>query len=237
MLVVWAADGADVSLANIFGGLPNIIEYLGRMIPPSGSILASIWSPLIETFQIAVVAIILTTIFALPASFMAAKNVMPIGVVYQVMRTVLGILRGIPPLLYAIIFVAMVGLGPFAGVLALVAHSIGAMGRFIAEAIENINPEIPNAAKATGANKLKIIIYAIVPEVRVLIFGYILYYFEYNVRTSTVLGLVGAGGIGFLLMTYLHLFQYPQVATILLVIVAVITVMDKGSAMVRERLV
>ncbi|GAH22769.1 unnamed protein product, partial [marine sediment metagenome] len=171
------------------------------------------------------------------ASFMAAKNVMPVGVIYQVMRTVLGILRGIPPLLYAIMFVAMVGLGPFAGVLALVAHSVGAMGRFIAEAIENINPEIPNAAKATGANKLKIIVYAIVPEVRVLMFGYILYYFEYMVRTSTVLGLVGAGGIGFLLMTYLHLFQYDKVATILLVIVIVITVMDKCSAMVRARLV
>ena len=207
------------------------------MIPPDSSVLPKLWQPLAETFQIAIIAIIFSTIIGLPFSFFAAKNIMPNVTIYRVARATLGILRGIPPLLYAMLFVSMVGLGPFAGVLALTFHCIGAMGRFFSEAIENINPEIINVGKAAGANKLKIAIHIIIPELGALIIGYILYYFEYNVRTSTILGLVGAGGIGLHLMTGIHLFRYGEVATIMLVIVSVITTMDWLSTMVRTRII
>ena len=212
VIVAWAARGAEVSIANIVSGVPNILDYLGRMIPPSGSILSKLWQPLAETFQIAIMAIIFATIVALPVSFLAARNIMSNEAVYQVTRAILGVLRGIPPLLYALLFVSMVGL-------------------------ENINPEIMNAAKASGANKVKTIVHVIIPETSALILGYILYYFEYNVRTGTVLGLVGAGGIGLQLMVSIHLFKYAETATILLLITAVIIIMDRLSMMARIRLI
>lgn len=236
-IVVWAIKGAEVSIANIVSGVPNILDYLGRMVPPSGSILTKLGQPLAETFQIAIMAIIFATIVALPFSFLAARNIMPNGVIYQAARGILGILRGIPPLLYALLFVSMVGLGPFAGVLALTFHCIGALGRYFSEAVENINPEIMNVAKATGANKVKSIVHAVIPELGALILGYILYYFEYNVRTGTILGLVGAGGIGLQLMISIHLFKYGEVATTLLVIIAIIVIMDRLSVMARTRLI
>jgi len=237
VIIAWAVIGAEVSLANFVTGIPNILDYLGRMIPPSVGIFPKIWQPLAETFQIAIMATIFSTFIALPISFLAAKNIMPIEAIYQPTRAILGILRGIPPLLYALLFVSMVGLGPFAGVLALTLHCIGTLGRFFSEAVENINPEIVNAAKATGANKVKTIIHVIIPEVSALFLGYILYYFEYNVRTGTILGLVGAGGIGLQLMVSIHLFKYGDTATIMLVIVAVIVLMDRLSMMARAKLI
>jgi phosphonate transport system permease protein len=237
VVLIWAAEGAEVSVTNIVTGVPNIIDYLSSMIPPDADILSRLGGPLAETFQIAIMAIIFSSLVSLPVSFLAAKNIMPNRVIYQTTRTILNTLRGIPPLLYALLFVAMVGLGPFAGVLALTLHCIGAMGRFFSEAIENINPEVINVVKATGANKIQIITHAIIPELGALIVGYILYYFEYNVRTSTVLGLVGAGGIGLPLMTSIHLFKYGEVATIILVIIVIITIMDRLSTMVRTKII
>ena len=131
----------------------------------------------------------------------------------------------------------MVGLGPFAGTIALSLHVIGALGRYCSEAVENINPEILDAAKATGSNKLKTIIHVIIPELRVLFLGYILYYFESNIRNATTLGLVGAGGIGLLLITNIHLFRYNNVGTIMLVIIALIIVLDRLSFMARTKLI
>lgn len=236
-IVVWALKGAEVSLVNIIEGIPNIFGYLARMIPPDGSILFRLGKSLAETFQIAISAIILAIVIALPFSFLSARNVMSNGIVYQTTRSILGVLRGIPPLLYALLFVSMVGLGPFAGVLALTLHCVGALGRYFSEAVENINPEIMNAAKATGANKVKVIVHAIIPELVALFVGYILYYFEYNVRTSTILGLVGAGGIGLQLMISIHLFKYGEVATIMLIIIAIIIILDRLSVMTRTRLI
>lgn len=237
VIVVWALRGAEVSIVNIIGGIPHVLDYLGRMIPPSGGILVRLGEPLAETFQIAIVAIIASTILALPISFLATRNVMTNRVVYQAMRSILGVLRGIPPLLYALLFVSMVGLGPFAGVLALTLHGIGALGRYFSEAVENINPEIMNAVKATGANKVKVIVHAIIPELAALFLGYVLYSFEYNVRTSAILGLVGAGGIGLQLMISIHLFKYGEVATIMLVIIAIIIILDRLSMVARTRLI
>ena len=235
--VLWAANGAEVRVSSFIEGFGDIANYLSRMVPPDLSILPKLLGPIIETFQIAIIAITIASIVALPISFLAARNTMPNGWIYQPVRTLLNTLRGIPPLLYALIFVSMVGLGQFAGVLALSAHCVGALGRFFAEAIENINPGIVNAAKATGANRIKIIIHAIIPELKAVIIGYILYFFEYNVRTSTVLGLVGAGGIGMQIMISIHLFRYQEVATILITIIIISTVMDRVSTYIREKII
>ena len=235
--LIWTAYGAEVSPRNFVLGIPTIIEYLYDMMPPSTSILSRIGNPLLETFQIALVAIIASSIIGIPSSFLAARNLSPNILIYQSMRTILGTLRGIPPLLYAVFLVAMVGLGPFAGVMALTLHVIGALGRYCSEAIENINPEIIDAAKSAGANKLKIITYIVIPELRVLFLGYILYYFESNIRNATTLGLVGAGGIGLLLIINIHLFKYHEVCTIMLIIIALIIIMDRLSFMARQKLI
>lgn len=237
VIVAWAVQGAEVSATNIVTGFPNILNYLGRMIPPSASILTKLGQPIAETFQIAIIAIVLASVIAVPLSFPAARNVTTNEIIYQVVRAILGILRGIPPLLWALLFVAMVGLGPFAGVLALTCHVVGSMGRFMSEAIENINPEVIDAAKATGASKTQIIIHAVIPELAALILGYILYFSEYNVRTSTVLGLVGAGGIGTQIIISVHLFQYGEVATIMLILIAIIVTMDRLSVILRTILI
>jgi len=236
-IFIWAVKGSEVNISNIVRGIPNIFEYLILMIPPSGSVLNKLVNPIIETFQIAIVAIVFSTIIALPFSFLAAKNIMSNIVIYNISRTLLGIFRGIPALLYALIFVSMVGLGPFAGVLALTLHCIGALGRYFSEAIENLDPEILDIAKAVGANKIKTIIYIIIPELSAIFIGYVLYYFEYNVRNSTVLGLVGAGGIGMQLILSIHLFKHREVLTIILIIISIIVVMDKLSTVVRMRLI
>lgn len=236
-VVAWAIRGTELSIPKLITGVPNILDYLGRMIPPSGNILSSIWAPLGETIQIALMAIILSSIVALPLSFLAARNFMTNGMIYQIARTILGILRGIPALLYAVFLVSMVGLGPFAGLSALALSNIGSLGRYFSEAIENINPEITDAVKATGADKVKVIVHAVIPELSVLIVGYILYYFESNIRNATVLGLVGAGGIGLLLIINIHLFKYGEVATIMLVLIAVVVITDRLSFMVRTKLI
>ena len=237
LLVGWSLIGTEASPKHFLAGIPTILGYIAKMYPPDTSILERIWNPLGETFQIAIVAIVVSIIVATPLSFLGARNTTPNKFIYQAVKTVLGTLRGIPPLLYAIFLVAMVGLGPFAGTMALSLHVIGALGRYFSEAVENINPDVINAAKAAGSNKIKTIIHTIIPELKVLFLGYILYYFESNIRNSTTLGLVGAGGIGLLLITSIHLFKYHEVGTIMLVIVSIIIIMDRLSFVLRSKLI
>ncbi len=140
-------------------------------------------------------------------------------------------------MLYALIFVAITGLGPFAGVLALTCHCVGTLGRFFSESIEAIDMKPIESMKIDGAGKLRELIYGYVPGALEHILGYILYYLEYNVRTGTILGLVGAGGIGHHLMMSIHLFKYQEMATIMIIIVTVIVIMDRVSSYFRAKII
>lgn len=235
--LIWIAYGAEVSPRNFVLGIPTMARYVWGMFPPSTEVLGKIGNPLLETFQIAIVAIIASTVIGIPLSFLAARNLTPNLIVYQTMRTLLGTMRGIPPMLYAVFLVAMVGLGPFAGTMALTLSTIGKLGRYCSEAIENIDADITNSAKAAGANKAKTIWYVVIPELKALFLGYILYYFESNIRDATTLGLVGAGGIGLLLIIEIHLFKYHEVGTIMLIIIALIIIMDRLSFIARQKLI
>jgi len=225
-----------VSPAAAVRGVPNILRYLSEMWPMAWDKVPSLIGPMRESIEIAVVSIAWASLGALFIGLLAAKNVSPSPWLYQAARSLLNALRGIPSLLYALIFVSMVGLGPFPGVLGLVFHCIGAMGRYFAEAFESADMEPIEAAKVDGASRVQIIWFVLIPNVGHLLIGYVLYYFEYCIRTSTLLGLVGAGGIGVPLLVSLRLFRTGEVAVELLMILTVVFILDRFSAVVRSRI-
>lgn len=196
---------------------------------------------MIETVLLALMATVFAVIFAIPVSFLAARNLMTrsrLGtVIYYVVRFILNVLRAIEPLIWAIIFAVWVGIGPFAGVLALTLHSIAALGKLYSEQIESIEPGPQEAITATGGNPLQVIIYGVVPQIVPPYIAFTLYRWDINVRMSTVIGFVGGGGIGFLLAQWINLLQYQQAAVAVWAIAIVVSIMDYVSAIVRERLV
>lgn len=225
---------------------PQMHEVKARMSIPVGSPHPSETFWLVvrrmgETIAQALMATTLGILMAVPVSFFGARNLMainPVGAaVYYVTRTLLNILRSIEPLIMAIVFVVWVGLGPFAGVLALVVHSIAALGKLYSEAIESIDPGPIEAVTATGANRAQVVVYAVLPQVLPPFVAFSVYRWDINVRMSTILGFVGGGGIGFLLQQWIRLSAYNEAATAIWAIAIVVTMLDYASAQVRERIV
>src|SRR5262249_2944334 len=155
--------------------------------------------------------------------------------IYLIVRFILNFLRSIPELIVALLFVAAVGLGPFAGVLALAFGSVGSLSRVYAEAIEQIDPQQVMALRASGAGGIQTFIYAVIPQALPLLISYSIVYFEHNVRTATILGYVGAGGIGYLLFAYMGYSDYPKVFGVAIVLVVAVTAIDRFSSSLRKR--
>ncbi|HST04181.1 MAG TPA: phosphonate ABC transporter, permease protein PhnE [Chloroflexia bacterium] len=198
-------------------------------------------SKIVETIFIALMATTFAIIISLPLSFIAARNLMPRNVIgttiYTLARTVLNILRSIEALILAVIFAATVGLGPFAGVLSLTVYAIASLGKFYSEAIEAIDPGPLEAITATGANRLQVITYAVIPQFIPQFIGFTLYMWDRSVRASTIVGFVGGGGIGFLLVQYINLLQFHQAGTAIWAIAIVVIIMDWASARIRARII
>lgn len=194
-----------------------------------------------ETIALAFLATVLAVIFALPVSFLAARNLMwgnPLTrIIYYLVRTVLNVVRSIETLMWAIVFAVWVGLGPFDGTLALLLHSIAALGKLYSEAIESIDPGPIEAVRATGANSLQVIVYAVLPQFMPTFFSFTLYRWDINVRMSTVIGLVSNAGLGFLVIQWIRLSRYASMATSIIAIVLVIALLDYVSAALRERII
>ena len=194
-----------------------------------------------ETIAIALTATTFAIILAIPLSFVAARNLMsgnPVTLlVYYIIRTVLNIVRSVESLIIAIVFVVWVGLGPFAGVMALTVHSIAALGKLYSEQVENIEFGPIEAIRATGATWWQIVIYAVLPQVVPSFFAFTLYRWDINVRMSTILGFVGGGGIGFLIVQWQRLSQWPAIGAAFWSIMIIVALLDYVSAKARERLV
>jgi phosphonate transport system permease protein len=233
----WAIKGSDSNPATLFSGLPNMFDFVVDMFPPDLSRLGTYLSSVGETLQMAIMGTTFGAAIALPLSFLAARNVMPYRPVYQATRTLFDLCRGINEIVWALLFVAMVGLGPFPGVLALTVHLIGALGRYFSEAIEATNPELVTAMASTGANRFQTVYFGILPQVRTLFVGYTFYYLEHCFRAATILGLVGAGGIGVELKVSMSLLKYHEVLTILIIMVLTVIMIDRVSAFVRMRFI
>ena len=237
VIYYWAITGTDTSPIDFAKGFPFMADFIRRMFPPDISNLGKFFLKAVETLQMAIVGSSLGALIAFPLSFLAARNVMPNKIVYHGVRTVFDVCRGINEIVWGLIFVSMVGLGPFPGVLALAAHVTGALGRYFSEAIETVDPEVIKAIISTGANKIQVIARGIFPQVKPLFINYVLYYLENNFRAATVLGLVGAGGIGMELIKRMRFFRNREVLTILIIMVLMVMAIDRFSAYIRKRVV
>jgi phosphonate transport system permease protein len=236
LVLAWAAWDTGADPMRLVRGLPWIADFLRRMLPPDPAVLPSAIKGAVVTVEIALLGTAAAAILALPLGFLSARNVATPQVFYPA-RTVLNLFRSVDTLVYALIFVAAVGLGPFPGVLAVIAYTTTSLAKLYSEAIEGIEPGPVDAITATGATRLQILRFGVLPQVLPLFLSYILYRLETNIRAATVLGFVGAGGIGFYLQTYLRMIDYPAASTALLVTIAMVMVVDAVSSKVRARLV
>lgn len=231
--VAWDT-GADP--VRFLRGVPWMLDFVRRMLPPDLTVLRPALLGALTTFEIALLGTAVAALLAAPLGFLSARNVVAPSVYYPV-RSGLNFFRSIDTLVYALLFVAAVGLGPFPGVLAVVAYTTTSLAKLYSETIEGIDPGPVDAITATGASRLQVLRFGVLPQVLPLFLSFILYRLESNVRAATVLGFVGAGGIGFYLQTYLRMIDYPAASTVLLVTVAMVMAVDFLSARLRARLI
>ncbi|MGG4215741.1 phosphonate ABC transporter, permease protein PhnE [Paenibacillus sp. FSL L8-0638] len=236
VVLVACSIHTDATPYQLIVGLPEMGKLLGEMFPPDWSYLPTIWKPMLETIQIAIVGTTLGAILAIPVALLCAYNVMPRKLISLPMRTILNLVRTIPDLLFASIFVAVFGIGPFAGMLALLFFSFGIIAKLTFEAIEAIDPGPLEAMTAVGASRIQVIAFGVVPQALPYFVSYLLYTFEVNVRAASVLGLVGAGGIGLLLDRSLGLFRYDRASIIILLTLVIVLAIDYGSNLLRRKL-
>ena len=232
---VWSANGAQFDFLKLGDGASNMGEFVLRMFPPDFSKIGLILQLLVETLQMAIVGTVLGAVLALIAAFGAAGNIAPRWVYYPC-RWAMNIIRALPDLVIALMFVSAVGLGPFAGILAMTVGSIGSIGKVFAEAMEAVDRGPITAMESVGASKRQVIQYAIVPQALPLLVSYTLLLFEGNVRGATILGLVGAGGIGLELTTALNRYDYGHLFAMVICIIVLVTIIDQASAIIRRKI-
>jgi phosphonate transport system permease protein len=223
-------------MARLATGVPAIVQLFVEMMPPDFGDAARWVHPLLDTLALSIAGTFLAVLLALPLALLAAANTTPHPALYLLTRTLLNFLRSVPELISGIIFVAAVGFGALPGVLALGLHSAGMVGKFFAEAIEHVDPKPVEAARAAGARPSQVIWHAVFPQVLPQMADITIYRWEYHFRSSTVIGMVGAGGIGLELMGSLRLMEYRQVSAILICILVMVTLVDAVGAVVRRRL-
>ncbi|GAA5173401.1 phosphonate ABC transporter, permease protein PhnE [Pseudonocardia eucalypti] len=235
-VIAWRAT--DVSFTALVEGWRGMADFLAEAIPPdlSWKVLGPSLSGAAVTLWIGLLGTTLSVPASLALALLAARDTAPAGWVYQSARGLLSFLRAVPDVVFALIFVTAVGLGPFPGVLALICHNVGVMGKLWAEALEDADPGPALALRTAGAGRLQIAAHALLPMVTPRLAGLLLYRFDVNVRSSLVLGLVGAGGIGFLINQSIQLFQFDEMLTHILVVLVLIVAVDRLSALVRHRL-
>lgn len=191
----------------------------------------------IETIQMALAGTFLALVVAFPIGFLAARNTTPNFLVYHGTRLVMNFLRTIPDLALGLLFVAAVGLGAFAGTLALFIHTTAVLGKLLSESVENIDEGVVEAIRATGAGHVQVVTFAVLPQILPDLISFTLYRLETNIRAASVLGLIGAGGIGYLMNTSFRTFQYQEAAAIVLVLIVLVMVVDYASYRLRRLVV
>ncbi len=237
IIYIWSARGVGFNLLEIFRELPSFFSLLGEMIPPNWAYSRRLINPLVETIQIAILGTFFGAILTIPLTLLAANNITRNKYIYFFAKGFMNIFRTIPELLYAAILVAGIGLGAFSGMLEITIFSIVVIAKLTSESLEAISYGPLEALQAVGGNKLEMIKYAVVPQILPAYTSYSLYVFEINIRVSTVLGLVGAGGIGVPLQTSLNLFRYQNASMIILVTFILVMAIDYASTKLREVLV
>lgn len=238
LLVLLAASwkGADMRPLDLLGDSGNMARYAAEFFPPNFSHWQLYQQEMLVTLQIALWGTALAVLTAVPLALLASANIVAWWL-YQPVRRLLDAFRAINEMVFAMLFVVAVGLGPFAGVLALWIHTSGTLAKLFSEAVEAIDPQPVEGIRSTGASALHEIIYGVIPQVMPLWLSYTLYRFEANVRSASVVGMVGAGGIGVVLWEIIRGFQYAETCAVMLIIVFSVSVIDLLSARIRKTLI
>jgi len=232
--VVWAAATTEVDLARLAEAGPRIWEFLGRMVPPDLTVMAEVRKGLAETLRIAILGTIGCFVASLLLGPLAAERLTPAWV-HRPVRLLLAVVRAIPLILVAMLMVGAVGLGPLPGILAVAFHATGMLAKFYAEAIDDADTAPIAALDSTGATLLQRLRYGYWPQMAPVVLRDTVFRFELNLRESLILGVVGAGGVGFYIQTYVRSFQYEKAATVTLAVGAVILLIELGNAALRRR--
>ncbi|MFK4441019.1 phosphonate transport system permease protein [Caballeronia udeis] len=240
-LVVVAALGlswprADMRPLDLFSDSGNMVQFGKDFFPPDFSDWRTCIHEVIVTLAVAVWGTALSLVCAVPCGLLSACNIAPVWIA-QPVRRLMDSCRAINEMVFAMLFIVAVGLGPFAGVLALWVHTTGVLAKLFAEAVEAIDPRPVEGVRATGAGSLDEVLYGVLPQVLPLWISYALYRFESNVRSAMVVGMVGAGGIGVVLYEAIRSFNYAKTSAVLLMVIVIVTLIDLGSAWLRERVI
>ncbi|THE63193.1 phosphonate ABC transporter, permease protein PhnE [Salinadaptatus halalkaliphilus] len=227
----------DLDLQYVASSPPELLDLAVRMYPPEWAYAPDIVMPLIETIHIAVVGTILAVVLSIPVAFLAARNTTPNRVTYAVGKLIVTVSRSVHTIIWAMLFVVMFGPGAFAGMVAIGVRSIGFVGKLLGEEIEEIAFDQVEAIDATGASTFQVLLYGVIPQIKPALVGISVYRWDINVRGATILGVVGAGGIGVQLFDAVDAFQWSTVALILIAILGIVllseTVSARARAMVR----
>lgn len=208
-------------------------DFAASLFPPNTDILPTLFDAMLETLEIAFVGTALGFVIALPLAVLGTRTVFGPRVTVPV-RMIVGAIRTVPSLLWAVVFVVGFGLGPAAGALGVAMYSVGYLCKLLYEAFEGVDPEVVEAVRSSGANRLQVINFAVLPESANAVLSQLLFMFEYNIRASAIMGFVGAGGIGYYMLGYLQLLQYQNLMTALLVTFVVVMAVDYASAALRS---
>ena len=236
LIAVWALSDLDITWFYFLDAHKQIADMAVRMWPPDLAFITNLAGPLIETIHIATLGTAGSVIIAFPIAFLAARNTTFNGLTWFIGRLILVTSRSVNTVVWGLLFVAVFGPGPMAGIWAIAFRSIGFVGKLVSEAIEEIDPGVVEAVESTGASKLQVLIVGILPQVMPVIVGTTVYRWDINIRESTVLGFVGAGGIGILLYSSINQFLWREVTLTLFAIFCVVVISEFISAAVRSRI-
>lgn len=239
LIILWCFAGAGFSIDKVISSPPRFADFIDRAFPPNiePKTLYRLGWKMVETLQIALAGAVLGVIFSIPIALIAARGLVAPPWINQMVRTVLGFIRAVPDIAWALVFVVAVGLGPFAGMLAIMVDTVGFCGRFFADDMEGADTGPAEALTATGARKIDVVACATVPAAMPAFISTSLFALEKAVRSSTILGLVGAGGIGIELKVGFDLFDYPTAMTVILMIAVVVIGIEHLSGWARRLII
>ncbi len=233
-VVLWSFVTTDVEMTRLAAAGPRIAEFLGRMFPPDPSVMDEIVRGSAETLRIAVIGTLGAILLSVPLGLLASGTMAP-PAIHRPIRTVLAVIRAIPLILVAMLMVGAVGLGPLPGIIAVAFHATGMLAKFYAEAIDGVSPAPLAALESAGAGPLARLRHAIWPQMAPVVARDTIFRFELNLRESLILGIVGAGGIGFYIQTYVRSFQYDKAASATLAVVVMVVAIEAFNVVLRRR--
>ncbi len=234
LAILWSLTSGDMGLGKLPGAGPRLAEFMGRMIPPDLSVWREVLTGLAETLRIAILGTLFAVILSSGLALLASETMVS-PTIWRPVRALLAVIRSIPLILVAMLMVGAVGLGPLPGILAITFHATGMLAKFYAEAIDNVAIAPVAALESAGANRIQQLRWAIWPQMAPVIMRDTVFRFELNLRESLILGIVGAGGIGLYVQTYVRSFQYEKAATVTLAIIVLVLLSEALNTALQKR--